>query len=206
MRLEKARRDEFRKLAKELGYRSRAAFKLLQADKKYHIFGKGQAVLDLGSAPGGWLQVASQAVGKNGLVVGVDIKKFEDVSSNVIILQKDVYDVNLVPELLKISSVGYDVVLSDLAPNTSGIWELDHNRQVGMSERVLEICSSVLKKRGSLFMKVFEGERFNYIFELAKSNFISVSITKPKASRKESSEVYIYCRGYKFGLDASLTA
>lgn len=206
MRLIEARRDRYRKLAKELGYRSRAAFKLIQADRKYHIFRRGQVVLDLGSAPGGWLQVASKAVGEEGLVVGVDLKKVEFLAKNVVVIQRDIYDEALAADLLKISSSGYDVVLSDLSPNTSGIWELDHNRQIDMTERVLDLSSILLRKNGSLFMKVFDGERFKDIIRKARTCFLSVSTIKPEASRKQSSEVYVYCDGFVASRTASRTS
>ncbi len=206
MRLIEARRDRYRRLAKELGYRSRAAFKLIQADRKYHIFRRGQVVLDLGSAPGGWLQVASKAVGEEGLVVGVDVKKVEGLAKNVIVIQRDIYDEALASDLLKISSSGYDVVLSDLSPNTSGIWELDHNRQIDMTERVLDLSSILLRKNGSLFMKVFDGERFKDIIKKARTYFLSVSTSKPEASRKQSSEVYVYCRSFVASRIASRTS
>jgi 23S rRNA (uridine2552-2'-O)-methyltransferase len=206
MRLAEAKRDHYRKLARELGYRSRAAFKLIQADKKYHIFKRGQKVVDFGSAPGGWLQVASERVGAEGLVVGVDMRKVDYQSKNVLTIQANIYDKDIAQMLLDVCREGYDVLLSDLAPNTSGIWELDHSRQIDMCERVLELSFFILKKGGSLFIKLFDGERLSDILKKLNSTFNFVSLTKPDASRKESSEVYAYCGGFRPGLEASLTA
>lgn len=202
MRLEEAKRDYYRRLAREEGYRSRAAYKLLEIDRSFHIFRKGYKVLDLGCYPGGWLQVASHAVGSTGLVVGVDVKEMDGVKdgfgANVRFLCMSVEDDTLtarVRDLMRDAKV--DVILSDLSPNLSGIWSLDHARQIDLSRRVLDIAMVVLKDDGDAVLKVFEGDMLREFIDYARMNFKRVYIHKPKASRRESSELYLVCKGFK---------
>lgn len=197
MRLHEARRDLYRRLAREQGYRSRAAFKLIQANEKYGFIEQGHRVVDLGAAPGGWLQAASRAVGESGLVVGVDILPVSVREKNVKILKMDVNDPALPASLLSILGRRADVVLSDLAPSVSGVWQIDHGRQVDLTLRALELSKSVLKAGGSAFMKVFEGERSNEARSQFRSLFDCVRAVKPKASRSQSAELYYLCTGFR---------
>ncbi|MGC8556373.1 MAG: SAM-dependent methyltransferase, partial [Conexivisphaera sp.] len=158
MRPWEARRDLYWRLAKERGYRSRSAFKLLEIQRKFGVMRRGDRVLDLGCHPGGWLQVSSKVVGNEGLVVGVDLKDTRLQLGNVRFVRADVTDGGL-PEVLRTyAPFGYDVLLSDLSPNISGAWELDHARQISLSRRALELALGLLKEGGNAVFKVFQGE------------------------------------------------
>ena len=197
MRLREAKRDLYRRLAAAQGYRSRAAFKLIQIDKRYRIFQEGDKVLDLGAAPGGWLQVASERVGVGGLVVGVDMKGIQPVAKNVVTLKMDVFSEDLVDTVKYYTKGVVDVVLSDLSPNVSGIWDLDHIRQIELTRRVISLLPHLLKPSGSAVLKVFDGEELQIVRSQLKKVFEKVDITKPSASRGQSSELYFVCKGYK---------
>lgn len=189
MRPEEAKRDHYRKLAKERGYVSRAAFKLIELDRKYGIFRPGQRVLDLGASPGGWTQVASEAVKDNGEVIAVDIRPIKVNLSNVNFVK-----INLKEEKPRVS--GVDVVLSDLSPQVSGIWEYDQEMQWNLAEKALTIAEECLNEGGTFVCKVFDGEGVRRIIERARKSFAFVKLTKPKASRKESSELYLICKNF----------
>lgn len=195
MKLDEAKRDRYRREARLKGYRSRSAFKLIQIDNEYHILAQGRKVLDIGCYPGGWLQVASEKVGPHGLVVGVDLREVEPLGDNVRILRGDVTDRNFTEEMLVFDDK-VDVVLSDLAPNVSGIWELDHAKQIDMTLYVLNLLHLLLKDGGTAVLKVFEGDMMNSVWSRAKLDFESLKYLKPKASRPKSSELYLLCRNF----------
>jgi 23S rRNA (uridine2552-2'-O)-methyltransferase len=195
MKLQEARRDLYRRLAKEQGFKSRAAFKLIEANERYHFLNEGGRVVDFGSAPGGWLQVASELVGPSGLVVGVDLVKVRVRAKNIVALQMDVNDSTLSSKVLEAMGGRADVVLSDLSPTVSGVWELDQIRQVDMTLHVLEISSSLLKPAGSVFCKLFEGQGAQDVRNDFRRRFRTVRVVKPAASRSASSELYYYCEG-----------
>lgn len=197
MRLNEARRDLYRRLAKEQGYRSRAAFKLIQATEKYHFIGPGDRVVDFGAAPGGWMQVASQLVGDDGTVVGVDLHEIRVRGKNLKTIEMDVHDPKVEQKLLEALGGMADVALSDLAPTVSGVWELDQSRQVDLTLRVLDLSESVLRPDGSGFFKLFEGERSQEVRDEFRKRFRVVHTIKPLASRSVSSELYYYCEGWK---------
>ncbi|MEM3713028.1 MAG: RlmE family RNA methyltransferase [Thermoproteota archaeon] len=198
--LHERRNDPYFLLSKKEGYRSRASFKLKQMVDEYGIIGLGDKVLDIGCAPGGWLQVASQHVGDSGLVIGVDIKPMEDLGlENVKTIVMDVFDEGFTDAVLKLSGDKFDVVLSDLSPNMSGIYEIDHGRQIEMVERVISLLKKILKKDGCLIVKVFEGEYARKVDKKVSKMFEFVKRFKPMASRKGSSEYYLvakYFRGF----------
>ena len=197
MRLHEARKDLYRRLAKEQGYRSRAAFKLIEANEKYGFIGEGSKVVDFGAAPGGWLQVCSRTVGRTGLVIGVDINEIKVRGENVKTMRIDGHDPKL-PNLLASALGGKaDVILSDLAPSVSGVWELDHTRQVDLTIRVLGLGEEVLRTGGYGFFKLFEGERSREGREEFRTHFRLVHAMKPQASRSASSELYYYCEGWR---------
>jgi 23S rRNA (uridine2552-2'-O)-methyltransferase len=196
MKLTDATRDYYRKLAKNAGYRSRSAYKLLQLNRSYGIFKPRQAVVDLGSAPGGWLQVAKQQVGVDSLVVGIDTKQVQPLEG-VTILRGSIDDAKIIDIVLKLVAGRADIVLSDLSPNVSGIWDLDHSRQISLSRSALAAAIKILKRRGTSVFKVFEGELLNGLKEELKNHFQRVYINKPKASRQRSSEQYIVCFGFE---------
>lgn len=195
MRLNEARRDLYRRLAREQGYNSRAAFKLIEANERYGFLTGRRRVLDFGSSPGGWLQVASELVGPEGKVVGVDVAPIRVKEKNVVTLKMDINDPALPPKALEALGRKADVFLSDLAPTVSGVWELDQTRQVDLTLKVLELTSSLLKSGGCLFCKLFEGEGSQRVREEFKGRFETVRVIKPAASRNASSELYYFCGG-----------
>jgi 23S rRNA (uridine2552-2'-O)-methyltransferase len=169
----------------------------MQIDERYHILQEGDKVLDLGSAPGGWLQVASERVGAEGLVVGVDLKSIHPMAKNVITLRMDVFSDDLVEAIKAYTESQVDVMLSDLSPNVSGIWDLDHSRQIELTRRVISLMPHLLKPSGSAVLKVFDGEELQTVRSQLKKIFEKIDITKPSASRGQSSELYFICKGYK---------
>jgi 23S rRNA (uridine2552-2'-O)-methyltransferase len=196
MRLHEARRDLYRRLAREQGYKSRAAFKLIEANEKYDFIRQGHSVIDFGAAPGGWLQVCSQLVGFEGMVVGVDLHEIRLKEKNVVTISMDVNDPKVTQRVLTALGGMADVVLSDLSPSVSGVWELDQTRQVDLTLRVLELSTLLLKRAGSAFVKLFEGERSPEVREAMKRKFEIVRAIKPAASRSASSELYYFCSGW----------
>lgn len=198
MKLTKARRDQYRKLAKQQGYRSRAAFKLLQLNKSYKIIKNSDKVVEFGCAPGGWIQVATQLVGPSGFVFGLDLKEINPLAGASFI--KGSIDDPLLTEIL-LQTVGpndkFDVVLSDMSPNVSGIWEIDHERQISLTKHALHVSIRILEKRGNAIFKIFQGvSTRSFVNELAE-HFALVKLSKPPASRQESSELYVICLGFK---------
>jgi 23S rRNA (uridine2552-2'-O)-methyltransferase len=196
MRLHEAKRDLYRRLAKKQGYKSRAAFKLLEANEKYRFIKTGNLVIDFGAAPGGWMQVASDLVGPKGLVVGIDLDQIQLKEKNIAPLMQDVNDPSVVQKVSGLLGGQADVVLSDLAPSVSGVWELDQAKQVDLTLRVLELSRTLLKKRGRGFLKLFEGERSQEVRDAMRKGFETVRAFKPAASRSASSELYYYCEGW----------
>ncbi|MDA4119092.1 MAG: RlmE family RNA methyltransferase, partial [Thaumarchaeota archaeon] len=192
-----ARRDLYRRLAREQGYKSRAAFKLIEANERYQFIKEGGKVVDFGSAPGGWLQVVSAFVGPGGLVVGVDLQAVKLKEKNVVFLKSDVNDPNLPSKVTKALGGKADALLSDLSPEVSGVWELDQTTQVDLTLRALELSSSLLKPTGGAFFKLFEGERAQEVRDEFRRMFSVVRVIKPAASRNASSELYYYCEGIR---------
>ena len=192
MKLADSKKDQFRRLARDQGYRSRSAFKLKQIDESYRILNKGYCVVDIGCAPGGWLQVALSQVGHKGKVIGIDIKKIEPLTEAVVI-QGNIEDEAIINSILKISNSNVDVVLSDLSPNVSGNWDLDHARQIDLTRSALKLTDKILKKGGKVVLKVFQGDMLNELIVELKKEFKKVILTKPNASRQVSSEIYLIC-------------
>jgi len=186
------KRDYYYRLAKEEQYRSRAAYKLLEAVNKYGFIKSGDVVVDLGATPGGWMQASRKIVGETGFVLGVDVKFIEPFDeANVRSVVGDITELETVEAVSELLPRAADAVLSDVSPNISGIWELDHARQIDLARKSLQLTVSVLKHGGNFFVKVFQGEMFNdFIFEM-KQSFASVKLVKPKASRKKSAEIYV---------------
>lgn len=190
-------KDEFHKLAKASGYRSRAAFKLLQLNRSYGLIKPGYSVLDLGSAPGGWLQVASEIVGRAGRAVGVDIRSIEPLpTENVQVIQVDLLQQSSIDDIRRFLQEKQNVVLSDCSPNVSGVWEVDHERQAELAFRSLEIARACLIEKGSLIVKFFDGPRLQEFQRELKKVFREVRITKPKASKAQSAEVYFIGKSF----------
>jgi 23S rRNA (uridine2552-2'-O)-methyltransferase len=193
MRLSEARKDYYRRRAKEEGYKSRAAYKLLEAIKRYNLIRPGDRVLDLGAAPGGWLQVASAAAGPRGLVVGIDISPIEVEAENVRTLRMDVADARVVGAVTEMLGRRADVMLSDISPRISGVWELDQYKQIDLTLRSISLGDELLRPGGNAMFKVFQGERFSEAEREARARYEFVSIMKPAASRSASSEMYLLC-------------
>jgi 23S rRNA (uridine2552-2'-O)-methyltransferase len=196
MKLSDAKKDYYRKLAKDKGYRSRSAYKLEQMNDSYHIFRPSDRVIDLGCAPGGWLQITRKEVGSSGQVVGIDLQEVKPIEGATI-LRHDIEDHRIVERILKVLNSKADVVLSDLAPNISGIWEIDHARQISLARSAFAVAGKVLKKGGVAIFKVFEGELLNEFKIELKNNFDRVLLSKPDASRQKSSEFYLVCLKFK---------
>jgi 23S rRNA (uridine2552-2'-O)-methyltransferase len=196
MRLADARRDQYRRLAKDQGYRARSAYKLLQMNRSYNIIKRGDKVIDLGCAPGGWLQVAMKEVGLSGKVMGVDLKPVTSVAGATI-LQGSIEDPNILSKIAEILGCKADVVLSDLAPNVSGVWDIDHARQISLSTIALRFAQQILRVGGSSVFKVFEGDMLKEFKSELRKSFGKVLLSKPSASRQESSELYMVCLDFK---------
>ncbi len=192
------KRDFYYRKAKKEEYRSRASFKLLQAVEKNGFMKPGDVVVDLGAAPGGWLQIARKVVGEKGFVLGVDTVQIEPLSyPNVYTIVADVRDREIVRRARALLPRPANVVISDVSPNVSGIWEMDHARQIGLAERSLEIATSVLSDGGNFFVKVFQGDIFSEFLNKVKRSFSTVKVIKPKASRKRSAEVYVLGQDFR---------
>jgi 23S rRNA (uridine2552-2'-O)-methyltransferase len=196
MRLADARRDQYRRLAKDQGYRARSAYKLLQINRSYNIIKKGDKVVDLGCAPGGWLQVAVKEVKPSGKVIGIDIKPVKPIV-DAIILQGCVEDPDILSKIEEILGGKADVVLSDLAPNVSGVWDIDHARQISLSTIALRFTQRVLRIGGTSVFKVFDGNMLKEFRSELHRSFGKVFLSKPSASRQESSELYVICLNFK---------
>jgi len=197
-RILERKKDYFYKLAKKKGYRSRAAFKLLEIIKTYKLIKPGYKVLDLGSAPGGWLQVAREFVGKNGYVLGIDIKAIKPLKhENVETLIMDIEDPTIVEKIIEKMNGKANIVLSDISPKISGIYEMDHYRQISLAKKSFEIAKQVLLKEGSFLTKVFDGPELKDFIKEIKAFFKKFKLIKPKASRPKSSELYVLGIGFK---------
>ena len=189
--------DPYVKAAKERGLRSRAAFKLLEMDEKLHLLKAGMRVVDLGAAPGGWTQVAVQAVGPRGQVVGIDILPMDPIA-NVDFIQGDFTDDAVVEQLLGWLGGGrFDLIISDIAPNLSGIDSADQAGSMYLLELALDTVRKTLKPGANFAAKMFQGSGSDEYMKELRKHFEKVLIRKPAASRKESREVYIVAKGFK---------
>jgi 23S rRNA (uridine2552-2'-O)-methyltransferase len=200
--VQERKKDYYYKKAKEEKYRSRAAYKLFQAIEKYHFIKKGDVVIDLGAAPGGWIQAARKIVGSKGFVLGVDLKPIEPFpQSYVRTIISDINEQETLEQILSMIPKKADVVISDASPNISGIWEVDHARQIDLAHKSFEIALETLKPSGNFFVKVFEGDLLNDFIKKVKRHFGVVRIMKPKASRAKSSEIFVLGMHLKRSLD-----
>jgi len=187
----KQHRDQFFKKSKTLGYRSRASFKLIEINKKFKFLNQSTNLLDLGSSPGGWTQVANQII-KTGKILSIDIKEMETIK-NIKFLKRDIFKKNTKTEVLKYFNSNIDVVLSDMAADTTGNKSLDSIRTNQLCAEVISFSKEILKPKGVLVSKLFMGEDFIEVKNLAKSVFKKVNFFKPESSRKESKETYLHC-------------
>jgi 23S rRNA (uridine2552-2'-O)-methyltransferase len=196
--IQERKRDYYYKKAKEEKYRSRAAYKLFQAVEKYQFMERGDVVVDLGAAPGGWVQASRKIVGSKGFVLGVDLKPIEPFSrSNVRTIIGDISEQETQEQILSMLPRKGDVVISDASPNISGIWEVDHARQIDLAHQALNIALETLRPSGNFFVKVFQGDMLSDFITEVKRHFEVVRIIKPMASRAKSSEIFILGIGLK---------
>lgn len=190
--IQNRKRDYYYKKAKAENYRSRATYKLSQAATKYHFIRRGDVVVDLGAAPGGWIQAARKTVGKTGFVLGVDLKPIAAFPQEYVrTIVADFTEADTLRQILEFLPRKADVVLSDASPNISGIWEVDNARQIDLASQALRIAMSVLRPSGNFFVKVFEGDMLAGFVKTVKGHFDAVKVIKPKASRAKSSEMYL---------------
>ena len=194
------RRDYFYRKAKDEGYRSRAAFKLKQINERFNIIKKRDTVVDLGAAPGGWLQVAKELSG--GKVIGVDILPIEEIEG-VEIIKGDIRLEATVEKIKeKIKKEGSDVVICDAAPNLSGNWSYDHARSIDLASSALECARKLLKPEGRFAVKVFQGDMFPEFLDKVRRYFGKVRAFSPEATRKQSAEIYVIGKRLVQGADA----
>ena len=186
------KRDYYYKKAKAEQYRSRATYKLSQTAIKYDFINKGDVIVDLGAAPGGWIQAARKIVGKTGFVLGVDLKPIAPFPQEYIrTIVADFTEPETVEQILTFLPRKPDVLISDAAPNISGVWDVDQARQIDLANQALQLALKLLRPRGNFFVKVFEGDMLNDFIETVKHHFEIVKFIKPKASRAKSSEMFL---------------
>jgi len=167
--------------------------------KKHRFIKPDDIVVDLGAAPGGWTQASLRIVGGKGFVLGVDLKRMEPIDQpNVRTVIGDITDSQTIQSIKEFLPRSADVVISDVSPNISGIWELDHARQIDLASHSLEVATSVLKPNGNFFVKVFQGDMLNDFVKEVKQHFGFVKLVKPKASRAKSAELYVLGMNFRF--------
>lgn len=189
--------DHFFRKAKKEHFLARAIYKLEEIQKKHKILKPGCRVLDLGASPGSWIQLASGVVGPSGLVVGIDLKPIEHIfPKHVVTFQGDIFDNEFVENCLRDYTL-FDVVLSDMAPSTSGIKVADSARSALLFERAFELARLVLKPGGTFLAKIFQGSEFHDLLSDVKKEFGQTRVIKPEASRKQSREIYILALNLK---------
>ena len=188
--------DAFTRISKRSGYRSRASLKLKEILKKDISINKGMSIIDLGSYPGGWTQVIKESIGNTGTVVAVDIQNMKEIQGTFFI-RKSITDLgdNDFEEFRE--KVPFDLVLSDMAPNISGIRETDDAQMIYLVENVLSVIDKFLKKGGSVLIKVFQGESLDYTRNALSDRFKTCKVNKPSASRSNSKETYVIGKEFK---------
>ena len=191
------KKEHFYKEAKRVGYRARSSFKLLQIQKKFNVMKKGDTVVDLGAAPGGWSQVAKEIVGEKGNVIGVDISPITPLSG-VTFLQADMTKQSSIDELENgLCGKKVDVVISDMSPDISGNYSVDHARSIFLSNQALKTAEYLLKSNGNFVCKVFSGEDLEDFIEKINKKFHVVKRYSPPATRKTSSEIYVIAKFFR---------
>lgn len=183
------RQDHFTRAAKKAGYRARSVFKLEEIDRRTRMFQGGQRVLDLGASPGSWSQYAAKKVGRRGQIVAIDLKVIEPIGANVQLIRGDAFETSAAD--LQGDGAPFDVVMSDMAPDTSGNRFTDHMRSIDLCRRAFSVARSVLKPGGHFVCKVFEGEDVNALVGELNQAFAQVKRIKPKGTRTESVELFL---------------
>lgn len=191
--LDEAKRDHYRKKAKEEGYRSRAAYKLLEAQKKYEFIKRGDIVVDLGAWPGGMSQAASRLVGPEGIVIAIDRREFDEFAEkNIVTLQLDILEDDVVSEVSKVlDGKQADVLISDASPRFTGIRDVDILRQYELTVKSYEIARDLVRRGGSIMLKAFECEDLRELELKLRREYNFVKRFIPRAKRKTSSELYL---------------
>jgi 23S rRNA (uridine2552-2'-O)-methyltransferase len=191
------KKEHFYKEAKRVGYRARSSFKLLQIQKRFNVIKKDDTVVDLGAAPGGWSQVAKEIVGEKGTVIGIDISPIIPLSG-VTFLQADMTKESSIIELENtLCGNKADVVISDMSPDISGNYSVDHARSIYLSNQALKTAEAILKSNGNFVCKVFSGEDLEDFVRLINKKFQVVKRYFPPASRKASSEIYVIAKFFR---------
>jgi 23S rRNA (uridine2552-2'-O)-methyltransferase len=191
------RKDGYYKLAKQQGYRSRASFKLIQLNSSYHIIGKDDKVLDIGASPGGWMQVILNVVGKNGMVIGIDIQDINPFNvANAITVKGDIHDPLIRQKALTLIKDKFDTVVSDLSINITGNSSFDTIRNIEMAKSIVSYLPELLKNGGNFLIKLFYSNELKHFLKEAKKYFKESYTTKPLASRSSSSELYMVGKGF----------
>lgn len=203
--LERQLNDPYVARAKREGYRSRAAYKLLEIDEKYRILKPGQRVVDLGAAPGGWSQIAARVVGAKGKVVGIDLLPI-DPMPGVEFIELDFLDESAPGRLIEMLGGPADVVMSDMAANTTGHKKTDHLRIIGLAEAAICFAREILAPGGAFIAKVFQGGTENQLLADLKRDFAVVRHVKPAASRADSAELYVMATGFRGRADETPSA
>ena len=189
--------DAYYKRAKQEGYRSRAAYKLIELQQRFHLIKTGDLVVDLGAAPGGWLQVAANYVGATGKVIGVDLQAIDPFPTRPItLLQGDITDSGIQQQIKEILGGPADCILSDLAPRLSGIRDADTARCLELNQTALRVAIQLLRPGGTLLVKSFVNQELQAFTSELKRYFSSVQRTRPEATRQASSEVYFCATGF----------
>lgn len=198
--MSKRQGDSYYNKAKSSGYLARSVYKLEEINKKYKLFSKYKnnfSVIDLGAAPGSWLQYLSSALHKNAKIMGVDLSEIKTSAQNIITKRMDVFSEELDVLLKENFPKGLDAVLSDMAPKTTGIKIKDNYASYELTHRALDIAKKYLLPSGVLVVKIFQGEYFKQFLEECKESFKEVRTFKPKSSRSNSYEIYVISRGKK---------
>ncbi len=185
-------KDHYFFMAKKEGYPARSVYKLIEAQNRFKFLKKGQRILDLGAAPGSWTKYVAKLVGRRGLIVAVDLHRLKFHQDNVVFLKEDIYQ--LVSSNILKEYAPFDVVLSDMAPKTTGRKDRDHYLSIDLARTALQLASHFLVKKGCLYCKAFDGEDFPALRMEAQQIFKAVKIFKPKSSRRESVEKFLFCK------------
>ncbi len=188
--------DPYVVLSKAEGYRSRAAYKLLEINKKYNLIKSNSSIIDLGAAPGGWSQVAANITKNTGKIIAIDLLDMPEIK-DVVFFKGDFCEPENQDKIIFLLNGKADLVMSDMAPNTTGHKATDHLRIMDLCERVFYFAKFALKTGGSIIIKIFQGGAEAHVLSEIKKSFISVKHYKPEASRKDSSEIYLVATGYK---------
>lgn len=187
--------DKWSQRAAEEGYRARSVYKLMELDVRYHLLHPGMKVLDIGAAPGSWLQYTSDRIGPKGVVLGLDLKEIKKIAPNVKLAVCDINDAAAVEKAMAAAGIHHaDIVLSDIAPNTSGIKDVDQWKSIELSRMVVAFAKKHLRPGGKLVMKVFRGKNFDEFLREVRQDWPNAKPYTVEASRDRSREVYIVCR------------